>query len=186
MDEEEIVERLKKNDVYAQEYVIRKYKNFLFNSVFHVAQRSEVAQDVVEDTFIKCFKKINQFDGRSSLSTWLYRIGMNTLKNMLESEGARNRLKDRLKWKKAVNYPEEQFKENDKKKQIIWEGMKHITVIEREAITLVDIQGLNYEEASKLLAISVGTVKSRLFRAREHLRKEILKQNFFERELSKE
>ena len=64
--------------------------------------------------------------------------------------------------------------------------MKHITAIEREAITLVDIQGLNYEEASELLAISVGTVKSRLFRAREHLRKEILKRNFFEGELSKE
>jgi len=186
MNEKELIEKLKGSDTTAQEYIVRKYKDFLFNSIFHVVRRREITQDVVEDTFIKAFKKIKQFNGKSLLSTWLYRIAMNTLKNELEKEGVRDRFKDNIKERTPTEHPEEYYRRGNEKKKIIWEGMAHITEIEREAITLVDIQGLSYEEVSDLLGIPTGTVRSRLARAREHLREEILKRNFFGVDLSKE
>ncbi len=185
MDERKLVKKLKENDASAQEYIIRKYKDFLFNAVFYIARRREVAQDVVEDTFIKAFKKAKQFRGESLFSTWLYRIAINTLKNELEKEATRNRFKENAKGRYSVDYPEEYCENSSEKKKIIWKGMEYITEIEREIIVLVDIQGMSHKEVSELLGIPVGTVKSRLSRAREHLRKEILKQNFFEVNLSK-
>ena len=185
MDERKLIKKLKENDASAQEYIIRKYKDFLFNAVFYIARRREIAQDVVEDTFIKAFKKVKQFKGESLFSTWLYRIAINILKNELEKEAARNRLKGKIKDRISTDYPEEDYESNNEKERIIWEGMKYITEIEREIIVLIDIQGMSYKEVSELLDIPAGTVRSRIARAREHLRKEILKRNFFGGKLSK-
>jgi RNA polymerase sigma-70 factor (ECF subfamily) len=175
MEEKELIERLKKGDVTAKEYLVREYQNLIFNAVFQVSRDKVIAEDVLQDTFIRAFKYISGFKSEANITTWLYRIAMNTLK-------------DELKKRKAVGISDNSISVDipveysfDEKKKIIWEGMNRLSEEEREIIALVDIRGFSYEETSKMLDVPVGTVRSRLARSRDHLRDEILKMNFFDK-----
>ena len=175
MEEKELIERLKKGDIMAKEYLVREYQNLIFNAVFQVSRDKIITEDVLQDTFIRAFKYIGGFKSKANITTWLYRIAMNTLK-------------DELKKRKAVGISDNSISVDipveysfDEKRKIIWEGLKHLNEEEREVITLVDIRGFSYEETAKMLDVPVGTVRSRLSRSREHLREEILKMDFFDK-----
>ncbi|NCO28480.1 MAG: hypothetical protein COS15_00340 [Caldiserica bacterium CG02_land_8_20_14_3_00_36_38] len=175
MEEKEIIERLKKGDITAKECFVREYQNLIFNAIFQVSRDRVITEDVLQETFLRAFKYIKGFKGEANITTWLYRIAMNTLK-------------DEFKKRKAVNMLDNPISEDipieysfDEKKKIIWEGLKRLSENEREIITLVDIRGFSYEETAKMLDVLVGTVRSRLARSREHLRDEILKMDFFDK-----
>jgi len=175
MEEKEIIERLKKGDITAKECFVREYQNLIFNAIFQVSRDRVITEDVLQETFLRAFKYIKGFKSTANITTWLYRIAMNTLK-------------DEFKKRRNVGIPNGSKVKDvpleysfDEKKKIIWEGLKHLSENEREIITLVDIRGFSYEETAKMLGVLVGTVRSRLARSREHLRDEILKMNFFDK-----
>jgi RNA polymerase sigma-70 factor (ECF subfamily) len=183
MEEEELVKELKKGNREIEEFFIKKYSPFLFNVVFQVTRRRNLSEDIVEDAFLIAFRDIGKFKSNSSLSTWLYRIAVNRAKYVLfRSERQREWEKDAVEKGLSETVPEEYKK--DSKKEIIWKGMEYLSEQEREIITLIDIEGLHYNEASKLLGTPVGTVRSRINRARTHLKDVILRWNFFKGELS--
>ena len=175
MEEHELIERLKKGDLLAKEYLFRKYQNLIFNAIFQVSRQKIIAEDVLQETFLRAFKYIRGFKSEASITTWLYRIAMNALKDELKKHKTVS-IADTTTLQDTPN--EYSF---DEKKKIIWEGLNRLSEGEREIIALVDIQEFSYEEVSKMLDVPVGTVRSRLSRSREHLREEILKMDFFDK-----
>jgi len=181
MDEKIFVEKLKEGDRSAQELLVREYSSFLFNVVIQIVRRKSLAEDIVEDTLISAIDGIKHFKGKSSLKTWIYRIAVNKAKTVLTKEMRLDKLKEKIAEREKLYDPEEIPHEfsTDKKKAIIWQGMEHLNENEREIITLIDIEGMSYKEVSDLLGVPVGTIRSRISRAREHLKDIILKWNFF-------
>jgi RNA polymerase sigma-70 factor (ECF subfamily) len=184
MEEKELIERLKRNDRKAQEEFVRKYSGFLFNVALQILRRKDLAEDVAEDTLLIGLKKIGSFRGKSKLSTWLYRIASNRAKQVILSEMRKDALKEKIADSPDANdFVPSEYKKS-RKKEIIWKGMEFLKDSDREIITLVDIQNLKYEEVAEILGVPIGTVRSRISRARERLKKIIEERNFFEGELS--
>ncbi len=181
MDEKTFIERLKAGDRSAQELLVREYSSFLFNVVIQIVRRKSLAEDIVEDALLSAINSIKRFKSESSVKSWMYRIAVNKAKTALTKETRLNRLKEKLAEQEKLydfhDIPRE-FS-TDKKKAIIWQGMEYLNENEREIITLIDIEGMSYKEVSALLGVPVGTVRSRISRAREHLKDIILKWNFF-------
>ncbi len=185
MEENELIEKLKLGNREAQKELVRRYASFLFNVAMQITRRRDLAEDVAEETLITAIEKIGSFKGKSKLSTWLYRIASNKAKLVLIEETKRESTK--AKMKEAMENPYEEVPAEyggNIKKRIIWEGMAYLTDVDREIITLIDIEGMKYEEAAELLGVPVGTVRSRISRAREHLKKIILERNFFGEDVS--
>ncbi len=174
MDEQKIIDGLKNGDMKAKEFFVRKYQNLIYNAIFQVLRDRDLSMDVLEETFIRAFKYIKGFRGESELSTWLYRIAMNTLKDEARKASRHNTIDENSIEDKTP--PEYAL---DDKKKIIWDALERIEEGDREVIALVDIKGLSYENASLLLGIPVNTLRSRLFRAREKLRLELEREEFF-------
>lgn len=175
MDEKELIERLKKGDIAAKEYFVRKYQNLIFNAIFQILRDRDLSMDALEETFIRAFKYIKNFRGESEISTWLYRIAMNTMKDQVRKANRHQTLDENMVQDKMPS----EYSLEDKKK-IIWEALIKLDEKDREIVTLVDINGLSYEQAAFMIDIPVNTVRSRLFRARERLKGELEKMGFFE------
>lgn len=175
MDEKELIDRLKKGDMVAKEYFVRKYQNLIFNAIFQILRDRDLSMDTLEETFIRAFKYIKNFRGESEVSTWLYRIAMNTMKDQVRKANRHQTLDENMV---QDELPPEYSLED--KKKIIWEALTKLDEKDREIVTLVDINGLSYEQAAFMIEIPVNTVRSRLFRARERLKSELEKMGFFE------
>jgi RNA polymerase sigma-70 factor (ECF subfamily) len=176
MDEKELIKHLKESNAAAQEAFVSKYHDLIYNAIFQVARDTDLSKDVLQETFIKALKNIKNFREDANLSTWLYRIAMNTLNDEFKRINRSRPLSDDdAQGVEPSNYS------FDEKKKIIFEGIGLLDVAGREVIALVDIQGLSYEEAAMLIGVPIGTVRSRLARAREKLRNVILESNFFDK-----
>ncbi len=184
MDEKELIKKLQQGDKNAEELFFKKYSPLIFNVAFQITRRRSIAEDVVQDAFLAAFKNIKKFKSASRLSTWLYRIAANRAKYVVAREEKQRKWEENAVEKSLPDIPKEY--EGNRLKEIIWLGMEELGENEREIITLIDIEGMKYEEASKLLNVPVGTVRSRISRARSHLKDIIMKRNFFEEGLSKE
>ena len=172
-----LVERVQAGDRRAFDVLVAKYQRRLLRLVSRLVHDPAEAEDVVQETFIKAYRALRHFRGEAAFYTWLYRIGINTAKNYLLTQGRRapttgdtdaeqaeafddgNRLRDN-------NTPESVLAS----KQIaatVNAAMDVLPIELRTAIVLREIEGLSYEEISEIMACPIGTVRSRIFRARE-------------------
>ena len=170
----------------AFDQLVIKHKDKLFNMVFWFLGDYPEANDCAQEIFIKVFKSIKKFRFESSFSTWLYRIAINTCKNKLKSSAYR--------WKKrtvSLENPESSQEgcrsyeirngspspanELEKKEKImrIQKAVNSLPPEQNRIIVLRDIQGLSYQEISDITGLKLGTVKSRLARARLELRNKL-------------
>jgi RNA polymerase sigma-70 factor (ECF subfamily) len=135
------------------------------------------AEDVVQETFIKAYRALRHFRGDSAFYTWLYRIGINTAKNFLATQGRRTPTSTDADSEQAeafndgehlrdINTPESMLA-SKQIAQTVNAAMDALPVDLRTAIALREIEGLSYEEISDIMACPIGTVRSRIFRARE-------------------
>lgn len=135
------------------------------------------AEDVVQETFIKAYRALHHFRGDSAFYTWLYRIGVNTAKNFLVTQGRRTPTSTEADAEHAELFEEaDSLRDIDTpesvlaSKQIVQTvnaAMDLLPLELRTAIVLREIEGLSYEEISEVMACPIGTVRSRIFRARE-------------------
>ena len=177
-----LVERVKRGDKKAFDALVLKYQGRILGLVSRYVHEPSDAGDVAQETFIKAYRALPGFRGDSAFYTWIYRIAINTAKNYLASA-------DRRAFNAAEDFDDvEQIDTSDTlKEQATPERMllTHelqetiITAIEglpadlRAAITLREIDGLSYEEIAIIMACPVGTVRSRIFRAREAVNNQI-------------
>lgn len=178
----ELVKRVQAGDVGAFDILVQKYQHKVINLVGRFVSDSAECQDIAQDAFIKAFRAIDSFRGDSQFYTWLYRIAANTAKNYLASR-SRKMPAYAVDVDDAEHFEGESgLKEYDNPENLLLTEEIEATIfsaIERlpedlkSAITLREIDGLSYEEIAEVMDCPIGTVRSRIFRARDAIDKEL-------------
>jgi RNA polymerase sigma-70 factor (ECF subfamily) len=172
-----LVERVRDGDKQAFDLLVAKYQRRLMRLLSRIVHDPAEAEDVVQETFIKAYRALRHFRGDSAFYTWLYRIGINTAKNFLATQGRRMPTSTDADTERAeafndgehlrdINTPESMLA-SKQIAQTVNAAMDALPVDLRTAIALREIEGLSYEEISDIMACPIGTVRSRIFRARE-------------------
>lgn len=174
--DQQLVERVQKGDKRAFDLLVLKYQHKIVSVVGRYIGDSHEVYDVVQEAFIKAYRALANFRGDSQFYTWLYRIAINTAKNHLVSKGRRPPSSD-VDVDEAEYYsggdslkdldtPENNLF-RDELKRVVDEAIKGLPEDLRTAVTLRELEGLSYEEIAEVMGCPVGTVRSRIFRARE-------------------
>lgn len=173
--DEELVLLAQKGDRRAFELLVRKYQHKIVQLVSRLVGDGD-APDVAQETLIKAWRALKGFQGNSAFYTWLYRIGINTAKNHLVSRGRRPSNQDidiadaeqfgHTQHLSDVDTPESLLL-SDEIKQKVGEVIAKLPPDLRQAIVLRELEGLSYEEIAEAMDCPIGTVRSRIFRARE-------------------
>ncbi len=178
------VDKARKGDRNAFEELVKWHTNYVYNLAYHLTggNRSD-SDDLAQMTFIRAFQAMKRFEGRSEFKTWLHRITVNLWKNLVRSQKRRKYFQHRsinedptdesrsrpLELEETRQGPLENV-ENLEISQIVREMINQLPADEKEVIILRDIEGYAYDEIAEMVSIPLGTVKSRLARARRLLR----------------
>ncbi len=171
-----LVELVQRGDRTAFNVLVLKYQHKVMKLVMRYVRNQAEAEDITQEAFIKAYRALPSFRGESAFYTWLYRIAINTAKNSLMS--GRKRLVDYdLDLQDPDDYTSqvllkhsdtpERLLLTDEIRQTVQEAMQSLPEDLQEAITLRELDGLSYEEIAEVMECPVGTVRSRIFRARE-------------------
>jgi RNA polymerase sigma-70 factor (ECF subfamily) len=179
-NDQQLVKRVQQGDKKAFDLLVLKYQHKIVSVVHRYVHDSADVHDVVQEAFIKAYRALESFRGESAFYTWMYRIAINTAKNHLISKGRRPPASD-------VDIDEaEYFVGNDNLQDfntpesnlfcdqlqaVIEKAISQLPEDLRTAVTLREMDGLSYEEISDIMKCPVGTVRSRIFRAREAIDK---------------
>ncbi len=182
LSDAELVRRVQSGDKSAFDPLVQKYQNKIINLISRYVKDPNAARDVAQEAFLKAYRGLEKFRGDSAFYTWLYRIAINTAKNYLVSEN--RRVPD-----VGVDATEaEQFGDNeplhekaspermlltDEIRQVVMETIESLPDDLRTAIMLRELEGLSYEEIAQAMGCPIGTVRSRIFRAREAIDKRL-------------
>ncbi|HHY17921.1 MAG TPA: sigma-70 family RNA polymerase sigma factor [Firmicutes bacterium] len=180
-NEEVIVEKASKGDIEAFEALVTAYEKSLYNIAFRMVSNSEDAMDIVQDVFLKAYQALPEFRGDSRFSTWIYRVCVNASLDYLR----KNRKVKVYSLDAPVVFPDSEVQRQiedsgDSTEDIVesqFLGQRVLGVLNdldshyRTILILCDVQGYSYKEISEILDISLGTVKSRIHRARNLVRK---------------
>jgi len=185
LKERELIRRAKQGDMLAFEELILQHEKIVYNLALRMMNHSEDAQDISQEVFLKAYRSLQNFDERSAFSTWLYRITHNTcIDEMRKRKGKQSySLEEELESADgsmqrqvadAGDTPEESLMRKEQKSEIL-QALDTLSEEHKAAIILRDVKGMAYEEIAEILELSLGTVKSRISRARNQLKTEILK-----------
>ncbi|MGX2949501.1 RNA polymerase sigma factor RpoE [Ursidibacter sp. B-7004-1] len=170
-----LVERAQQGDKKAFNLLVVRYQNRVAGLLTRYVSRDDIP-DIVQESFIKAYRSLESFRGESAFYTWLYRIAVNTAKNHLTALGRRPPKEDILaedaeSYDSGVQLREADTPENlvlsEELKRIVFDTIENLPDELKTAITLREIDGLSYEEIAEVMQCPVGTVRSRIFRARE-------------------
>ncbi|BBG30685.1 MULTISPECIES: RNA polymerase sigma factor RpoE [Zymobacter] len=174
--DQQLVERAQKGDSRAFDLLVRKYQHKIIGLVSRYVHDSGDVQDVAQEAFIKAYRALGKFRNDSAFYTWMYRIAINTAKNHVVARGRRPPSSDldivdaevldnsgRL----ADMETPESAMARDQLESVVYDAIDNLTEDLRTAITLRELEGLSYEDIAEVMQCPVGTVRSRIFRARE-------------------
>ena len=178
--DKQLVAKVQSGDKRAFDLLVIKYQHRIFAIISRYVKDSAEVHDVAQEAFIKPYRAIGNFRGDSAFYTWIYRIAINTAKNYLVSRGRRPPASD-VDMDDAEFYagsdmlrdnasPEQQMM-RDQLEEVVFKAIKSLPEDLRTAVSLREMEGLSYEEIAEVMGCPVGTVRSRIFRAREHIDK---------------
>ena len=171
-----LVERVQKGDKRAFDLLVRKYQHKIVSVVTRYVSDWSEAQDVAQEAFIRAYRALGAFRGDSAFYTWIYKIAINTAKNHLVSRGRRPpigdiAIEDAVLLDGASQLRERATPEREllrqEIEQTVFGTVEELPEELRTAITLREVDGLSYEEIAEAMNCPIGTVRSRIFRARE-------------------
>jgi RNA polymerase sigma-70 factor (ECF subfamily) len=175
MEEKQLVRLAQEGSPAAFEELVAKYQPKVFSMALSFTRNREAADDLAQEVFLKAYLALPRFHGKSEFGTWLYRISINHVRDFLRKKGRAKEVSlddvpeasvsDREQAEKA-----EQERETEARRTLVQKFVQALPERYRVILTLRDIQGLAYEEISRILKLSPGTVDSRLHRARRMLR----------------
>ena len=180
--DQKLVVRVQNGDKTAFDLLARKYQHKIAKLVSRYVRDRREVEDVTQEALIKAYRAIGGFRGESAFYTWLYRIAVNTAKNYLESQGRRPPGTDmEIEGAELIESgdglrdqatPERQMLTNEIA-STVHRVLEHLPPDLRTAITLREIEGMSYEEIAEVMDCPIGTVRSRIFRAREAIDQEL-------------
>jgi len=175
-DDTDLVRRIRAGDAEALRLVVERYQERIFALIHGIVRDAHEVEDVAQEVFLKVFTRIEAFDGRSQFFTWLYRVAINAAKDHV---------------KKRVRRPAAPLEEADalpggaegpdagaargETARLVRAAIDELPVRYREVLALRELEGLSYDEVAQVLGISIGTVESRLHRARARLKRKLTK-----------
>lgn len=175
--DQQLVVRAQHGDQKAFGLLVSKYQRKLARLLSRLIRDPAEVEDVTQETFIKAYRALGNFRGDSAFYTWLYRIGINTAKNYLVSQGRRAPTRTEFDSEEAEGFEEgELLRDNNTPERMLLSkqigetvnsAMEALPEELRTAITLREIEGMSYEDIAKMMDCPIGTVRSRIFRARE-------------------
>jgi RNA polymerase sigma-70 factor (ECF subfamily) len=174
--DKELIERVKNGDKSAYDLLVLKYQQRIVNLVSRFVRNHSDALDVTQEAFIKAYRALPKFRGDSAFYTWLYRIAVNTAKNYLASQSRRpmgtdHDVSEIEQIEGADALKEQATPENmllkDELQATVLKAIENLPDDLRSAIMLREVEGLSYEEIAQVMECPIGTVRSRIFRARE-------------------
>ena len=175
--DQQLVERAQRGDKQAFELLVSKYQRKLARLLSRFIRDATEVEDVTQEAFIKAYRALPTFRGDSAFYTWLYRIGINTAKNYLVAMGRRAPTTTEIDSEEAegfedgdqlrdMNTPENEMMSRQVA-ETVNQTLESLPEELRSAITLREIEGLSYEDIANIMNCPIGTVRSRIFRARE-------------------
>lgn len=180
--DKQLVARVQKGDKRAFDLLVLKYQHKIFGLISRYIHDHHEVMDVAQEAFIKAYRAIGRFRGDSAFYTWLYRIAINTAKNHLVSRSRRPPDTD-VEVADAENYENaSKLKDNASPYQevhrqeleaAVFKAIEQLPEDLKSAVTLREFDGMSYEEIAEVMQCPVGTVRSRIFRARESIDKHI-------------
>lgn len=186
VEEPLFIEKLREGDAAAFDTLIERYSSEIYAVLYRLTENAEEAGDLTQETFLKAFRSIRRFRGESELRTWLFRIAINESRNRFRWWNRRKRdqtisidatignsdvrVSDSLT--DNSQSPEESALANERE-YALKAALLDMPEIFREALILCDVEGLSYEETAQALGVRLGTVKSRISRGREELRRRL-------------
>jgi RNA polymerase sigma factor (sigma-70 family) len=179
VDDRILVSRAQAGDYSAFDILIQRYQERVYATVYHMTSNHEDANDLTQEAFIKAHKALGSFKGDSSFFTWVYRIAVNKTINFLKSRKNKIHLSlNDLDFNAEhdpdlVAFVSEKTPRRDaglsELQEKLNEAMQRLSDVHRLVVTLHDVQGMSHEEISKIMDCNTGTVRSRLFYARQQL-----------------
>jgi RNA polymerase sigma-70 factor (ECF subfamily) len=185
--ETQFIERLKRGDAAAFETLVSERSGEIYGLLYRLTENVEEARDLTQETFLRAFQSIDHFRGESDLRTWIYRIAINQARNRwrwwrrrrrdatvsIDAPEAAGRLGLVATLKSTTAKDPEQDTLANERERALKKALGTLKLVYSEAVILRDIEGFAYEEIATALDISVGTVKSRLARGRQELRRKL-------------
>lgn len=175
-----LVQRVQKGDKHAFDLLVLKHQHKVMSLISRYIYDMSEVQDVAQEAFIKAYRALPNFRGDSQFYTWLYRIAVNTAKNYLVSRGRRPPSQDvdvmdaeHLGSANALSdvASPDRLMARDELKEVVFDAIDKLPDELRTAITLRELEGMSYDEISESMGCPIGTVRSRIFRAREAIDK---------------
>jgi RNA polymerase sigma-70 factor (ECF subfamily) len=181
--DKQLVERVQRGDKHAFDLLVLKYQHKIVGLVSRYLWDQDEVLDVTQEAFIKAYRALPRFRGDSQFYTWLYRIAINTAKNYLVSRSRRppdtdidvaeGEFHDNTAVLKDIENPENALA-TEQLEKVIYQAIDDLPDELKTAVTLREFEGLSYEEIAEVMECPVGTVRSRIFRARESIEKKIV------------
>jgi RNA polymerase sigma factor (sigma-70 family) len=175
----QLVRQAQRGDLRAYDALLQRYKERIYATVYHMTANHEDANDLVQETFIKAYQALKTFKGSASFYTWLYRIAVNKTINFLKQRRSRTHFSLNDLDFNAEHDPDLVALISDKTprreaalaelQEKLNAAMQKLSEPHRLVVTLHDVQGLSHEEIAEIMDCNVGTVRSRLFYARQQL-----------------
>jgi len=171
-----LVERVQNGDKHAFDLLVRKYQHKLISVISRYVNDWSECQDVAQEAFVRAYRAIGSFRGDAQFYTWIYRIAINTAKNWLVSQGRRPptedvAVEDAVQFDGATRLHESATPERELMREeierTVFATVEALPEELKVAITLREVDGLSYEEIAEAMNCPIGTVRSRIFRARE-------------------
>ena len=179
IEESELVKRARKGDLEAYDLLVQRYQERIYATVYHMTSNHEDANDLAQETFIKAFQALKSFKGGSSFYTWIYRIAVNKTINFLKQRKNRSHMSLNDLDFNAEHDPDLVALVSDKTprreanlaelQEKLNEAMQKLSEPHRLVVALHDVQGLAHDEIAEIMECNIGTVRSRLFYARQQL-----------------
>jgi len=190
IDDKDLVRKILSGDSGAFAVIVEKYQHRIYNIAFRMTGNREDSLDLAQECFLRIFRALNAFKGDSSLSTWIYRVANNVVVDELRKRQRRPKVSQSVDAVFSNDEREqtivlasplaeapEQVMLRKEQRQAIQSALLQLSAEHRAAIVMRDIEGLSYEEIAEILMLNVGTVKSRLNRARLALREKLTERN---------
>jgi len=182
-DDQRLIAECLQGDTAAFGVLVRRYQERLYHSVYRLVENAEDAQDVVQEAFLNAYQSLDGFKGDALFFTWLYRIAVNTAISLKRKHRAMARLETRKNGEHTIEPPDpsassrpEYALEQSEQGTRIRQALSRLSPEHRAVLVMKDMEGQKYETMAEILQVPIGTIRSRLHRARLELR-ELLEQS---------
>lgn len=194
MVEEQWIEQAKQGDTQAFEQLVLKYQDKIYTLAVRMVRDREEASDLAQEAFLRAWQNLGSFQGNSSFGTWLHRLATNVCLDYLRKQTRRQEIATAVSlddetagWMEPADFSQDPQRkiEEEQLQQAVSKGLEKLPEHHRRPLVMREVAGLSYQEIAGALNVDLGTVKSRIARARMHLRKILLEDgNLFEEETS--